>query len=38
MFTAAQFTTARTRKQPKWASTGEWKKRLWYMYQNITQP
>ena len=31
-FTAALFTTARTWKQPKCASTEEWVKRLWYIY------
>ena len=32
MFTAALFTTAKTRKQPKWPSTEEWIKMIWYMY------
>ena len=31
MFTAAQFTTAKTRKQPKCPSTEEWIK-MWYIY------
>ena len=32
MFTAALFTTAKTRKQPKWPSTEKWIKMIWYMY------
>ena len=32
MFTAALFTTARTWKQPKCLSTGEWIKNMWYIY------
>ena len=32
MFTAALFTIARTRKQPKCPSTEEWKKKMWYIY------
>ena len=32
MFTAALFTIAKTWKQPKCPSTGEWIKRMWYMY------
>ena len=32
MFTAALFTVARSRKQPKCPSTDEWIKRLWYIY------
>ena len=32
MFTAALFTIARTRKQPTCTSTGEWIKKLWYIY------
>ena len=31
MFTAALFTTARTRKQPSCLSTDEWIKKLWYI-------
>ena len=31
MFIAALFTTARTRKQPKCSSTGEWIKKMWYV-------
>ena len=31
MFTAALFTTAKTRKQPKCPSTDEWIK-IWYIY------
>ena len=32
MFTAALFTTARTRKQPKCPSTDEWIKKMWHIY------
>ena len=32
MFIAAQFTTARIRKQPKCPSTDEWIKKMWYIY------
>ena len=32
MFTAALFTIARTRKQPKCPSTEEWIKKMWYVY------
>ena len=32
MFTAAQFTVAKTWKQPKCPSTDEWIKKMWYMY------
>ena len=32
MFTAALFTIATTRKQPRCPSTGEWIKKLWYIY------
>ena len=32
MFTAGLFTTAKTWKQPKWPSTEEWIKMIWYMY------
>ena len=32
LFTAALFTIARTRKQPRYASTDEWIKKLWYIY------
>ena len=35
VFTAAQFTIARTWKQPKCASTDEWLKQLWYIYNGI---
>ena len=31
MFTAALFTTAKTRKQPKCPSTDEWIKKVWYL-------
>ena len=32
MFIAALFTIARTRKQPRYPSTDEWIKKLWYIY------
>ena len=32
MFTAALFTIAKTWKQPKCPSTGEWIKKMWYIY------
>ena len=32
MFTAAPFTIARTWKQPKCPSTGEWIKKMWHIY------
>ena len=32
MLTAAIFTTARTQKQPKYPSTEEWIKKMWYIY------
>ena len=32
MFTAALFTIARTRKQLKCPLTGEWSKKIWYIY------
>ena len=32
MFVAALFTIAKTRKQPKWPSTEEWIKKMWYIY------
>ena len=32
MFIAAQFTTARIRKQPKCPLTDEWIKKMWYIY------
>ena len=32
MFVAAFFTIATTRKQPRCPSTGEWIKKLWYIY------
>ena len=32
MFTAAQFTIARTWNQPKCPSTDEWIKKMWYIY------
>ena len=40
VFIAALFTTAKTWKQPKWPSTDEWIKKMWYIYiqWTITQP
>uniref|UniRef100_A0A4X1V1F5 Uncharacterized protein n=1 Tax=Sus scrofa TaxID=9823 RepID=A0A4X1V1F5_PIG len=32
MFIAALFTIAKTWKQPKYPSTEEWIKKMWYMY------
>ena len=32
MFTAALFTIARSRKQPKCPLTDEWIKKMWYIY------
>ena len=32
MFTAALFTIAKIRKQPKCPSTDEWIKKMWYIY------
>ena len=32
MFTASLFTIAMIRKQPKYPSTGEWIKMMWYTY------
>ena len=32
LFISALFTIARTWKQPKYPSTDEWKKKLWYIY------
>ena len=32
MFTAALFTIAKVWKQPKWPSTDEWIKKMWYTY------
>ena len=32
MFIAALFIIARTWKQPRWPSAGEWIRELWYMY------
>ena len=32
MFIAALFTTAKTSKQPKYPSTDEWTKKMWYIY------
>ena len=39
MFTAALLTIARTWKQTRCSSKGEWIKKLWYIYKwNIIQP
>ena len=32
MFIAALFTIAKTWKQPKWPSTDEWIKKMWYTF------
>ena len=32
MFIEAQFPIARTREQPKYPSTEEWVKKIWYTY------
>ena len=32
MFIAALFTKAKIQKQPKYPSTGEWIKKMWYIY------
>ena len=32
LFTAALFTIAKTWKQPRYPSTNEWIKKLWYIY------
>ena len=32
MFTASLFTITETWKQPKWPSTEEWIKEMWYIY------
>ena len=32
MFTASLFTIARTWKQPRYPSTDEWIRKLWYIY------
>ena len=32
MFIAALFTIAKTWKQPKYPSTEEWVKKIWYIY------
>ena len=39
MFIAALFTIAKILKQPKYPSTDEWIKKMWYVYiqWNITQ-
>ena len=33
MFIVAQFTIAKTWKQPKWPLTNEWIKKMWYIYR-----
>ena len=39
MFTAALFMIARTWKKPKCPPTGDWTKKMWYIYKwNIIQP
>ena len=35
MFIAASFTTAKKLKQPKWQSTDEWVKKIWYIHNGI---
>ena len=35
LLTAALFTTAGTRKQPRCPSTNEWIKKLWYIYTMV---
>ena len=35
MFIATLFITTKTWKQPKCPSTGEWKKKRWYIYKGI---
>ena len=35
MFITALFTTAWTWKEPKRPSTGEWIKKMWYIYNGI---
>jgi hypothetical protein len=32
MFTAALFTRAKLCKQPRWPTTNEWIKKMWYLY------
>ena len=32
MFTEALFTTAKTWKEPKYPSTEDWIKKMWYIY------
>jgi hypothetical protein len=33
MFIAALFTTAKQQKQPRCPMTGEWSKKMWYLYE-----
>ena len=35
MVIVALFTTAKTWKQPKWPSTEEWIKKMWYTHTHI---
>ena len=35
MFTAALFTIAKTWKQPRYQSTEEWTKKMWYIHNEI---
>ena len=35
MFVAALFTIVRRQKQPRYPSTDEWIKKLWYIYNGI---
>ena len=35
MFIAALFTIAKTWKQPKYPSTDEWIRKMWYIYNGI---
>ena len=35
MFIAALFTIAKKLKQPKWQSTDEWIKKIWYIHNGI---
>ena len=37
LFIAAQFTIAITWKQPRYTSTDEWIKKLWYIYTLVAQ-
>ena len=37
MFIAALFTIVKTWKQPKYPSTDEWIKEMWYMYTHMME-